>query len=385
MPFANIDGTRLYYRLEGRDDRPALVLAHSLGVDHGQWDFELPSLLPHFRVLRYDLRGHGASDVPPEDCTIEQLARDVLAIADHAAIGQFAFAGVSLGGMIGQWLGARVGDRLTHLVLAATSARMNNPSMMEERRQAVLAGGMSVIADAVLGRFFTPEFLAAGSPSVVSTRTALLSTKPQGYAACCAAIRDMDLRDLLPGIRVPTLLVAGDRDASTPWAGNGNLLEQSISGARAVHLPAAHLVNVERPRSFSAALLEFLLPASAAGLESGLAMRRAVLGDAHVDGVIAHTTGFNRDFQELISRYAWGAVCARPGLAPATRRLLVLSTLVALGRWEEFRLHVRTGLAHELEPCDLKEVLLQSALYAGIPAANRAFHIAAEELEQRSA
>ena len=382
MPFANLDGTRLYYRLEGRDDRPTLVLSHSLGVDHGQWDLQIPALLPHFRILRYDIRGHGASGAPPGEYTIELLARDVLAIADRAAIGRFAFCGVSLGGMIGQWLGARAGDRLTHLVLAATSARLTNPSVMEERRKAVLGGGMAAIADAVLGRFFTPESLAANSPPIASTRNTLLSTDPVGYAGCCAAIRDMDQRDLLAGIRVPTLILAGDRDASTPWAGNGDLLAESISGARAVRLPAAHLLNIGRPRSFSAALLEFLLPDPAHRLEAGFAVRRAVLGDEHVDRSIARTTDFTGDFQDLITRYAWGAVWTRPGLTPRTRRLLVLATLVALGRWEEFRLHVRTGLAHELEPCDLKEVLLQSAIYAGVPAAHTAFQIAAEELDQ---
>jgi len=370
----------LYYRLEGREDLPALIFSHSLGVDHGQWDMQMPALLPHFRVLRYDIRGHGASDAPPGDYTIEQLARDVLAIADRAGIGRFAFCGLSLGGMIGQWLGARAADRLTHLVLAATSARLLNPSLMEDRRKTVLSGGMAAIADAVMGRFFTAETVAASVPAIASTRHTLLATNPEGYAGCCAAIRDMDQRDLLAGIGVPTLVLAGDRDVSTPWAGNGDLLAQSIAGARAVRLPAAHLLNIERPRSFTAALLEFLLPEPIDRLQSGFAVRRGVLGDAHVDRAIARTTEFNRDFQELITRYAWGAIWTRPGLTPHTRRLLVLATLAALGRWEEFRLHVRTGLAHELEPCDLREVLMQSAIYAGVPAANTAFQIAEEEL-----
>ena len=113
-----------------------------------------------------------------------------------------------------------------------------------------------------------------------------------------------------------------------------------------------------------------------------MAIRRHTLGDAHVDRAMARTTDFNRDFQDLITRFAWGSIWTRPGLTPRTRRLLALTALVALGRWEEFRMHVRTGLAHELEPCDLREVLLQAAVYAGIPAANSAFHIAGEELDQ---
>jgi 3-oxoadipate enol-lactonase/4-carboxymuconolactone decarboxylase len=149
-----------------------------------------------------------------------------------------------------------------------------------------------------------------------------------------------------------------------------------------VRLPAAHLSNIERPRSFTSTLLEFLSGRPADTLEAGLAVRREILGDAHVDRAVANTTDFNREFQELITRYAWGTVWTRPGLDLRTRRLLVLTTMAALGRWEEFSMHVRAGLARELEPCDLKEVLLQTAIYAGVPIANTGFHLAAEEMEK---
>ena len=139
MPFANIDGIRHFYRLDGRDDRPAIVFSHSLGLDHGQWDHQAADLLPHFRVLRYDIRGHGATDAPPGEYSLERLARDILGIADAAGVAQFAFCGLSLGGMIGQWLGANAGERVTHLVLANTSPRYGNPQVMEDRRAAVAA------------------------------------------------------------------------------------------------------------------------------------------------------------------------------------------------------------------------------------------------------
>jgi 3-oxoadipate enol-lactonase/4-carboxymuconolactone decarboxylase len=191
----------------------------------------------------------------------------------------------------------------------------------------------------------------------------------------------VDFKERLRDIQVPTLVIVGDRDVSTPWEGHGELLVSGISGARAVRLSAAHLSNIERPRSFTAALLEFLLPTDRSA-EAGTAVRRAMLGDAHVDRTVANTTDLNRDFQELITRYAWGAIWTRPGLDRRTRRLLVLAMMASLGRWEEFRLHLRAGLAHELEPCDLKEVLLQTAIYAGVPAANTGFHIASEEIEK---
>jgi 3-oxoadipate enol-lactonase/4-carboxymuconolactone decarboxylase len=381
VPFINIDGSRIYYRLDGADDRPVLVLSHSLGVDHGQWDLQIPDLIPSFRILRYDLRGHGASDAPTGDYSIERLGRDVLALADALSIPKFAFCGVSLGGMIGQWLAARAADRLTHAVLANTSARLPDPSAMETRRKTVLDSGMPAIVDMAMGRFFSPGNV---SPQTVSIRRTFLSTNPQGYAGCCAAIRDMDNRPLLPGIRIPALVIGGDRDISTPWAGNGDVLAESIPGAKTIQLPAAHLSNVERPRSFSAALVDFILPKiSGDPIEAGFATRRAVLGEEYVDRAIARTTSFTREFQEMITRQAWGTIWTRPGLDWRTRRLLTLATTAALGRWEEFRLHVRTGLAHDLEPCDIKEALLQTAIYAGIPAANTAFTIAGEEISSQ--
>ena len=144
-------------------------------------------------------------------------------------------------------------------------------------------------------------------------------------------------------------------------------------------MAAAHLSNIERPSGFNAALLEFLIPTPSDTLAAGFAVRRAVLGDAHVDCAIAGTTELTRDFQDLITRYAWGAIWNRPGLDPRVRRLLTLAMTAALGRWEEFQLHVRTGLANELEECDLEEVLLQTAIYAGVPAANTGFHMVAKE------
>ena len=211
---------------------------------------------------------------------------------------------------------------------------------------------------------------------------------PSAILGCCAALRDFDSGKWLREIRVPTLVIAGDRDISTPWAGHGEILAREIPGARVLRLPAAHLSNLECPRSFTAGLLDFLETgpsASADPLEAGFEVRRAMLGDAHVERSIAATTDFTREFQALITRYAWGTIWTRPGLDPRTRRLLVLAMMAALGRWEEFRLHVRAGITHELELCELKEALLQTAIYAGVPAANTGFHIASEEIEKLGA
>ncbi len=356
-----------------------LVLSHSLGLDHGMWDAQASDWLPHFQLLPYDTRGHGASDATPGEYTIEQLGRDALGIADAAGVARFAFCGLSLGGMIGQWLAVNAPDRVTHLVLANTSPRVADPGAMEARRRAVVDGGMPAIVDMVMGRFFSPAVLQSDAPPMAWARRTLLATDPVGYAGCCAAVRDMDQTASLASIRTPALVISGDLDVGMPWEQHGDVLSQRISGARVVRLPAAHISNVERPRSFGAAVLDFLLPHAGGSVDTGMTVRRAVLGAAHVDRSIDTATDLTREFQELITRFAWGAVWTRPGLDHRTRRLLVLATTAALGRWDEFRLHIRTGLARELEPCDLKEVLLQVAVYAGLPAANTAFQIAAEE------
>lgn len=379
MPNLRLADTTCYYRLDGGDGLPVLMLSHSLGQDHGMWDPQASDLAPYFRVLRYDLRGHGASSVPDGDYRLEQLGSDALALADALGFRTFAFCGLSLGGMIGQWLGVNAPHRLTALVLANTSPRAD-AARMAARRQAVLRGGLASVGDEVMGRFFSARALAKNAPIVACARRTLLATDAGGYAGCCAAIRDMDLTATLAQIRTPTLVVSGDWDTSLPWQGHGEVLARDIPHARAVHLRAAHLSNLEAPRSFTASVIDFLRPSEAVSLESGLQVRRAVLGDAHVDRALSTSVDFTREFQELVTRYAWGSVWARPGLDHRTRRLIVLATAAALARWEEFRLHLRAGLDGELEPCDVKEALLQTAVYAGLPAANTAFTIAAEEL-----
>lgn len=385
MPFATVRNTRIFYRLQGNAGRPVLILSHSIGTDHAMWDPQAADLLSHFQVLRYDTRGHGASDAPAGEYSVEMLGSDILDLADALGISQFAFCGLSMGGAIGQWVAARAPGRVTHLVLANTSPQFVPRANWETRIAAVLKDGMPAIVDVAMPRFFLPETLAKKNPHAASIRSVFLGTDPVGYMGCCAALRDVDHANLLPKIKTPTLVIVGDHDVSTPWSGHGERLVRGIPGAKALHLAAAHLSNLERPRSFTTALLEFLLPprnASADSLQTGFGLRRAVLGDAHVDNAIASTTDFTREFQELITRYAWGTIWSRPELDWRTRRLLVLAVTASLGRWEEFALHVRAGLASELELCDLKELLLQIAVYAGVPTANAGFKIAGEQIKK---
>lgn len=382
MPFANVNGTRLFYRLEGQTGKPLVVFSHSIGTDHAMWAPQAADLLPHFQVLRYDTRGHGASDAPAGEYSIEMLGQDALALVASLGINKFVWCGLSMGGAIGQWIAVNAPECATHLILANTSPQFIPRSNWENRIKAVNEGGMAAIADIAMQRFFSEKTLAGRQSYVDSVKSVLLGTDAIGYLGCCVALRDFDSRELLSQIRVPTLVISGDRDVSTPWQGHGEVLAREIPGAQSVRLPAAHLSNLECPRSFSAALLGFLMPQSAESLERGTAKRRTVLGDVHVDRALVTANDFNRDFQDLITRYAWGAVWTRPGLDTRTRRLLVLVIMAALGRWEEFSMHARAGLEQELEPTDLKEALLQTAIYAGVPVANTGFRLAAEIIDQ---
>jgi 3-oxoadipate enol-lactonase/4-carboxymuconolactone decarboxylase len=266
----------------------------------------MPDLLRHFQVLRYDTRGHGATDAPAGEYTVEQLGRDAVALVNALGIDTFAWCGLSMGGAVGQWIALNFPGRITQLILANTSPRFGDAATWNSRIQSVREGGMAAIVEFVMRRFFSEKSRAGNNPYVSSTRAVFLGTDPVGYIGCCAALRDFDSRSLLQNINVPCLVISGDSDPSTPWTGQGEVLAQQIPNAKAVHLPTAHLSNLEQPRSFTAAILEFLLgPAEPGSMDVGVASRRRVLGDAHVDRAVASTTDFNRDFQNLITRYAW--------------------------------------------------------------------------------
>ena len=385
MPFLHRDGVRIWWRSDGDPQRPALLLANSLGTDAALWDPVLPQLVDRFRVIRYDMRGHGASDASPGEYTMELLARDALAVADAAGADRFSFAGISIGGMVGQWLGAHASQRLDKLVLSNTSPRMP-ADVWAARIDAVRKGGTAAIADAVLARWFTPAFLAKQRPRVATARSTLVAADAQGYIGCCTAIRDMDQTSTAASIRVPTLVIVGSHDLATPKA-HGEALARAIPSAQLVELDVAHIPVIEAPGAFANALLGFLVNAPIATerdrYEAGLERRKEALGRGYVESRLKSVNAFNRDFQALITRYAWGEVWTRHVLDDRTRRLVVIGMMLALARFEEFQMHMRSGLDAELSLDELKEVLLLSAVYAGVPVANTGFHKAAEVLRER--
>jgi 3-oxoadipate enol-lactonase/4-carboxymuconolactone decarboxylase len=384
MPITTVEGARLYWRCDGRDDRPALLLANSLGTDHALWEPVLAPLLPLFRVVRYDMRGHGASQTTPGDYSLDRLAKDALAIADAAGLQRFHFAGVSLGGAIGLWLAIHSPERLDRLVASNTAAHFGAEGMTA-RIAAVKAGGMAAVADAVLARFFTKRFIARGDASFASVRRTLLSLDAAGYMACCAAVRDLDLRASLGRVRAPTLVFAGCRDESTPPE-KGREIAGAIPGAEYCELDCTHIPFHEQGSAFVARMLDFLLPPQAyterARYEVGIARRKQVLGADYVEARLASRHPLTEEFQDFISRAAWGEIWTRPLLDDRTRRLIVLAQLVALRSWEEFDLHARAGLERELSATDIKELLMIAALYCGVPAANTGFAHAQRLVDQ---
>ena len=388
MPFA-LNGTcRLYWRQDGSAGKHGLLLLNSIGTDMGLWDRVVPLLAERFRIIRMDTRGHGASDAPDGPYTLDLLAEDACSVLDAAGLLSAFVCGVSLGGMIAMRLALKAPDRVGKLVLACTSAQLDRAAW-QARIDTVLQSGPAAIVDLAMQRFFCERFRKTHPEIVEPIRTAFLAANSKGYAGCCAAIRDMALLSALPQIRVPTLVIAGTRDVTTPFEGHGNAIAKAIPGVQATLIDAAHLACLEAPSAFASAVAKFLdggktQEAQQVLYEEGLKTRRKVLGDVWVDNTLKSRTALNTEFQEMITRYAWNEIWSRPGLDHRTRRLLVLAITASLGRWEEFRLHLKAGLEQGGVTLDeVKETLMQTAIYAGVPAANTAFAEAAALLKER--
>jgi 3-oxoadipate enol-lactonase/4-carboxymuconolactone decarboxylase len=390
MPFVDRAGVRIYWRSDGHQEAPPLLLSNSLGTDCAFWDPVMPRLVEYFHVIRMDTRGHGASDAPQGPYSMAMLADDALAVADAAGLQRFSFAGVSMGGGIGMHLAIHHPERIAQLLLSNTATSFP-AEIFNQRIGLVREGGMKAVVDSVLQRFFTDGFRARQSPVLASVRSTLLRLDPVGYIGCCAAVRDANFDSGLDAITAPTLVLVGEHDQSTPPE-KGRAIAAAIKGAQLASLPVAHLSHPEQPAAFVDLAVPFLLGETlpnrngplntpspraaetlATGLERGLARRRQTLGATHVDKRVAEGDPLTDDFQQLITRYAWDEIWNRPGLDPRTRRLLVLAITAALGRWEEFDLHVGAGLDAELQLTEVKELLLQTAVYAGVPAGNTGF------------
>lgn len=248
---------RLHYELEGPEDAPVLVLANSLGTDLSMWEDQAPELSQSFRLLRYNHRGHQGSEEPPGPYSIAGLGSDLLALLDDLGVENFSFAGLSIGGMVGMWAASEAPERVERLVLLCTSAKMD-PQIWKARIQTARESGTASMAPTVVERWFTPAFREAAPDTVKRARQMVANTPDEGYAACCEAIRDMDLRDRLSGVIAPTLIIAGEEDLATPPE-HAEKIRDSIPGSEMLLVPdAAHLANIERSESVTPAMLGHL-------------------------------------------------------------------------------------------------------------------------------
>jgi len=257
MPFIDSSHAQIHYALEGPASRPVVVLSNSLGTDFSMWDPQIPEFTKSFRVLRYDTRGHGKSSITPGDYSADQLANDVLALADSLNLGRFHFCGLSMGGMTGMWLAANSPQRLNRLIISSAAAKFGTLEMWNKRMDSIRKQGMKPVAIAAIERWFTPAFRAKNPSTVANIQRILESTNLEGYISNCAAVRDFDFRDQLGKISALTLLISGAHDPSTTPA-DGRFLADHIRGARYVELNGAHLCNVEDAALFTQKVVAFL-------------------------------------------------------------------------------------------------------------------------------
>ncbi|GAB2916598.1 3-oxoadipate enol-lactonase [Streptomyces heilongjiangensis] len=342
------------------------------------WDKVAPELSITHRVIRWDLPGHGGSpaDLIAAGATVGDLAALVLALADALGVERFAYAGVSLGGAVGLQLAAHHPERVSSLAVICSSSHFNEERPWRERAALVRREGLAGLAETADARWFTPGFTV---PELVDDHR---EADPEAYAACCDALASFDIRGALPGITAPTLLVAGREDPATPPAHLREIAD-AVPGASLTEISgASHLAPAERPEAVLAALRAHLDGYPGRGME----VRRQVLGDPHVDRAQFRQSPFTARFQDFISRYAWGEIWTDPTISRRERSMITLTALVAHGHYDELAMHIRAARRNGLTPDDIGAVLLQTAVYCGVPAANSAFATAQRVLaEEESA
>jgi 3-oxoadipate enol-lactonase len=257
MPVIDIEGAAFQFRLDGDPAAPALLLSNSLSSDLSMWDDQVPVWAQHFHIIRYDGRGHGQSAVTPGPYTMDRLGRDAIAVLDALGIARAHFCGLSMGGMVGMWLLTHAPDRVGRAVLANTAAYMGPASLWDGRIALAQAGGMEATVEPTVKRWFPASFHDSAPGAIDQMRAMIRRVPVEGYAACCAAIRDMDQREAIRAITTPTLVLVGAKDPATTPA-DGALIHAAIAGSQLATLDAAHLSNIEQPEAFTRAVLDFL-------------------------------------------------------------------------------------------------------------------------------
>jgi 3-oxoadipate enol-lactonase len=257
MPYFANGNVSLHYERSGVQGAPALVLSSSLGTTAELWTTQLPEFEQHYDVIRYDMRGHGASSVPMGPYSVEQLSDDVLGLINELQLADVAFCGISIGGAIGQWLAIHAPEGFRAFILCNTAAKIGTLENWKIRIATVRQEGMNAVADRILQGWFTSPFREVNPETVARMRAMLTQCDPAGYVSTCAAVRDVDLRNAVHQIRKPVCIFAGKHDLSTTVE-DAQFLHRAIEGSKLVELPAAHISNIEAATQFTAAVLDFL-------------------------------------------------------------------------------------------------------------------------------
>lgn len=385
MDFIRINGHALHYEYQKTSSARTFVFVNSLGTDFRIWDSVVDLLKPHGSILRFDKPGHGLSEVPEAACSISDYVSDVVGLLDAFQIDTCVFVGLSIGGVIGQRLAVTHPERIEKLILSNTAPKIGMADGWNDRIATVQQQGIMAISDGVLQRWFPTVFREAHPTELAGYRRMIEQTAPVGYVRACEAIRDEDLTAQIPQITLPTLCIGGSDDLATP----PELVEamaNAIPNARCeIIAGAGHIPCVQMPETVASLILDFIDEpvvcvltdhAESTLYEQGMKTRRAVLGDAHVDRAEAAKTEFDADFQHYITETAWGSIWSRPGLTHRERSLITIALLAALGHEEELAMHVRATRNTGASPDDVKETLLHTAIYAGVPVTNGAMKIA---------
>ncbi len=364
-----------------------LVLGPSLGTTTELWSLALAALRTAptaraLRVLRFDLPGHGVSPAAIAAFDFAGLADAVIRLVDESGGGRFIYAGVSFGGAIGIELALRYPDRLLALALFNSDAKIGSAHGWVDRARQVRQQGTPSLVGATPGRWFAPGFVERAPGEVSRTLIELSNVDDESYALCCEALAGFDRTADVGRIRVPTVVVGGESDPVTTTAALEDLAARIPESESVTIAPASHLAVLEQPQLCAEVLVELVIRSSGSSFDRGMRVRREVLGSAHVDAANAKITPETADFQQFLTRFAWGNVWSRPGLGRRERSIATLASLVTGRHENEIAMHVRAALTNGLTRSEIAEVIMHTALYAGLPAANGAFAIAREVFDE---
>jgi len=329
--------------------------------------------------LQYDTRGQGQSELTEGPYDVEMLGQDVIDLLDTLKIEKVYFCGLSMGGLIGQYLGIHHPERLHKLTLSNTDSKIGTQQGWNDRIKTINEYGMQAIVDGTMDKWFTKAYHITNPYRIAEMKEIFLANRTAGYTACCAVVRDADFRANIKRISLETLIITGDEDEVTNVA-QAEAMQKEIPNAKLKVFHARHLPSTELPAYYAQTLIDFIVGEDV--FDRGMHLRRTVLGTAHVDRANGNKNEFNTDFQEFISQYAWGEIWTRPGLSKHTRSLITLSMLIPLNKKAEFKMHVKAAFNNGVKVEEIKELILQSGIYCGLPAANDAMHSAEEVFEE---